>query len=225
MGQSRRIDDDKIHWKRTTQFSVPRVQCPEERSKAKVVENYQYTSALMRDTVDWTCFSHNYFCSSAQYLRNSLRLVSRIANPTMLEQWRPVLVGQSDPLFVPTEFVDEWHLHSSTDDPCARKCYCKSTKNEWKGYHNKIVWLRFVLDAGFLTTVVRPYSTSLSKAHWRILTIHRVSGMSWVHFAKRWKLIWPARLDIEGTPKLGPCWKSQTATYKVNMEWKSELSL
>ena len=26
-----------------------------------------------------------------------------------------------------------------------KKIYCKRTKNEWKGYHNKIVWLRFVL--------------------------------------------------------------------------------
>ena len=26
-----------------------------------------------------------------------------------------------------------------------KKIYCKSTKNEWKGSHNKIVWLRFVL--------------------------------------------------------------------------------
>ena len=30
-----------------TQFSVPRVHCPEERSKAKVVENYRYTSVPM----------------------------------------------------------------------------------------------------------------------------------------------------------------------------------
>ena len=30
-----------------TQFSVPRVHCPEERLKAKEVENYQYTCALM----------------------------------------------------------------------------------------------------------------------------------------------------------------------------------
>ena len=26
-----------------------------------------------------------------------------------------------------------------------KKIYCKDTKNEWKGHHNKIVWLRFVL--------------------------------------------------------------------------------
>ena len=32
-------------------FSVPRVHCPEERSKAKVVKNYQYTSALIGVTI------------------------------------------------------------------------------------------------------------------------------------------------------------------------------
>ena len=31
--------------------------------------------------------------------------------------------------------------------------------------------------------------------HWRILTIHRFSGFSWVHFAKRRRFIWTKRLD------------------------------
>ena len=38
--------------KADTQFSVPRVYCPEQRSKAKVVENYQYTSALMKGRLE-----------------------------------------------------------------------------------------------------------------------------------------------------------------------------
>ena len=33
------------------------------------------------------------------------------------------------------------------------------------------------------------------------------------------------KIGFEGTPKLGPCQKSQPATCKVNMEWKSELCL
>ena len=33
------------------------------------------------------------------------------------------------------------------------------------------------------------------KAHWRVLTIYRTSDLSWVHFTKRWKIIWPKRLD------------------------------
>ena len=47
MGQSRGIDDDKMLKKTDTQFSEPRVHCPEERSKAKEVENDQYTSVPM----------------------------------------------------------------------------------------------------------------------------------------------------------------------------------
>ena len=32
-------------------------------------------------------------------------------------------------------------------------------------------------------------------------------------------------VGFEGTPRLDPYWKSQPATYKVNMEWKLELNL
>ena len=45
-----------------TQYCVPRVHCPEERSKAKVVDNYQHPSALMRGRLK---LSHNYFCYSS----------------------------------------------------------------------------------------------------------------------------------------------------------------
>ena len=47
MGQSRSIDDDQIQRNADTQFSEPRVHCPEERSKAKEVGNYQDTSVSM----------------------------------------------------------------------------------------------------------------------------------------------------------------------------------
>ena len=47
---------------------------------------------------------------------------------------RLVLAGQSDPFFVPTSSLMKTHT-PLTDE----KIYCKSTKNEWKGYHNKIV--------------------------------------------------------------------------------------
>ena len=62
------------------------------------------------------------------------------------------------------------------------------------------------------------------KGHWRVLTIHRISAMSWVHFAKRWKIIWPERLD-SGNTKIGPVWKLQPVACKVSMEWKSEVSV
>ena len=33
------------------------------------------------------------------------------------------------------------------------------------------------------------------------------------------------KVGFEGTPKLGPCYKSQPATCKVKIEWKLELNL
>ena len=33
------------------------------------------------------------------------------------------------------------------------------------------------------------------------------------------------KVGFEGTPKLGPYWKSQPVTCKVNMEWKLEMIL
>ena len=55
MGQSRGIDDDRLLEKADTQFSGPRVHCPEERSETKVVDNYQYTSALIRERLKLFC--------------------------------------------------------------------------------------------------------------------------------------------------------------------------
>ena len=46
MGQSCRADDVNILQKAITQSSDPRVHYPEERSKAKVVDNYQCISVL-----------------------------------------------------------------------------------------------------------------------------------------------------------------------------------
>ena len=49
---------------------------------------------------------------------------------------RPVLAGQSDPLFEPASFV---HDNTNTVDrsSCTRRFWCKRTKNEWKGSENK----------------------------------------------------------------------------------------
>ena len=50
---------------------------------------------------------------------------------------RPVLVGQSDPLFVPTSVMKT--LTPLTDDPAQpENIYCKDVRNELKSYHNKI---------------------------------------------------------------------------------------
>ena len=73
------------------------------------------------------------------------------------------------------------------------RAYCKSTKNEWTSCHNKIVWSSFVLMQDSWERLTSD-STSWQK-HWRIFTIYRISGLSWVHLAKRRSIISPERLD------------------------------
>ena len=60
MGQSRWIDDDQFRRKRTPSFPSHEYICPQERQKAKEMENIN--ALLCRWTNDWNCFSHNYFC-------------------------------------------------------------------------------------------------------------------------------------------------------------------
>ena len=81
MGQSRRTDDDKFSVKADTQFSEPRVHCPEERSKAKVVENYQYTSALMRERLK-LFFAQLFLLISSVFMEQS-QICVKNTNPAM----------------------------------------------------------------------------------------------------------------------------------------------
>ena len=58
------------------------------------------------------------------------------------------------------------------------------------------------------------------------LTIYRLGGLSWIHFAKRWRFIWKPKCWIWGNTKIvDPYWKLQLVVYKVNTELRSESSL
>ena len=67
------------------QSSDPLVHCPEERSKGKVVENYQYTSALMKDTIE-TFFRAQLFLVKSSVSTEQSQICVRNANLAMLEQ-------------------------------------------------------------------------------------------------------------------------------------------
>ena len=134
---------------------------------------------------------------------------------------RPVLAGQSDPLFVPTSsLMNHLHLRPMI---LRKKIHCKSTKNEWKGSHNKIVWLRFVLMQDSwqrLESDSTSWQKTLKNSHnlqnqWRVART----------LCHETKMHLNRKVGFEGTPKLGPCWKSQPVTCKVNMEWKLNLNL
>ena len=127
--------------KADAQFSVPRVHWPEERSKAKEVENYQYTCALMRERLK-LFFAQLFLVISSVFTEQSQKCVKNV-NLATIE--RGDLYWQDNLTHCLCQQVcwrKHLHLRPMT---LHQKIYCKSTKNEWKGSHNKIVWLRFVL--------------------------------------------------------------------------------
>ena len=100
-----------------------------------------------------------------------------------------VVKGQSARLFVPS--VIKTHIPLTDEILHNQKIYCKDIENELKSYHNKTDWVNFVLmqDSWPQLTVFH------DERHWRILTSHRFSGLSWVHIAKKRRFIWTKRLD------------------------------
>ena len=199
--------------KADAQSSEPRVHCPEECSKARVVENCQYTFVPVVKRLK-LFFAQLFLLISSIFTEQSQICVKNV-KPAMLEQGN--LFWWDKLTHCLCRQVRWWkHLHPRPMIP-RKKNHCKSTKNEWKSYHN-MYWCR-IPDNGFCRTVLH------DKRHWRIFTIYRDSGLSWVHFARRWKIIWPEKFWFEGTPIFGPYWKSQPVTCKVNMEWKIELHL
>ena len=96
-----------------TQFSVPRVRAPEERLKAEEVENYQYTSALMVERLKLfrTIISVNQLS-----IYGAVSDLCEEYKACQARTVKPVLVGQSDPLSVPTSSLMKTRT-PSTDDP------------------------------------------------------------------------------------------------------------
>ena len=91
--------------------------------------------------------------------------------------------------------VMKTHIHL-TDDPSQQE------EDLLQRYMERIEKLsqqdrvsKFCADAGFLTAVeVGQYFMTKDNEKLSI-TIHRRSGLSWEHTAKRWKVIWTKRLD------------------------------
>ena len=105
---------------------------------------------------------------------------------------RPVLAEQSEPLFEPARLLMTTPT-PSIEVPAQENLLQKYKERvERLSQQNRVIknlyWCR-IPDKSWSRTVLH------DKGHWRVLTIYRSSGMSWVHFAKRWKIIWPERLD------------------------------
>ena len=173
--------------KADTQFSVLQVHCHEERSKAKEVENYQYTS--VPTGIRLKLFFAQIFLLISSVFTGSLRFVWGIQSlPCKNGEtchgrtiW-PIVCAKCDE---DTYTFDRWS--------CARRCIAKIPRTSGKALTTRscdqdLYWCR-IPGNGRRRTVLH------DKRHWRILTIYRISGLSWVHFAKRRRYIWPERLD------------------------------
>ena len=121
---------------------------------------------------------------------------------------RLVLVGQSDPLFVPTSVMKTPTL--LTDDLAQEDLLRKNKERVDKlSQQNRVI--KFSADAGFLTTVdVGQYfmtkdmkNSHNSQNQWLVVST----------LCQEMKIHLTRKVGFAGTPKLGPRWKSQPATY------------
>ena len=145
MGQSRWIDDDKIWRKRTPNFPCHESTVPRNAQKAKEVENYQYTSALMVERLKLFFAQLFLLISSASTEQSQIVWGIQSLPCKNGETW----CWEDNLTHCLCQQVCWWkHLHLRPMI-LREKIYCKSTKYEWKGSHNKIVWQRFVLMQDF----------------------------------------------------------------------------
>ena len=99
--------------KADTRFSVPRVRSLEERSKAKEVGNYLYTSVPTGERLK-LFFAQSFLLISSVSTEQSQ--ICEEYKACLVRTGRPVLAGQSDPLFEPASLLTKTPT-PSTDDP------------------------------------------------------------------------------------------------------------
>ena len=189
MWQSRWIDDDQVQRKRTPSFPSHESIVPRNAQKQR---RWKIINTLLcRWRYDWNCFSHNDFCKSAQYLRSSFRFVWWIQ--CLSSKNGETRAGRTIwPIVRASKIVDD-NTYPFDWSSCTRKFIAKVQGTSGKALTTRpidkiLYWCR-IPENSWSRTVLH------DKGHWRVLTIHRISGMSWVHFATRWKINWPERLD------------------------------
>ena len=96
-------------------------------------------------------------------------------------------------------------------------------RTSWKAITDKINWVNSVWPAGSLSVMENGrYFITKDTGD---LTQFQHSGLSWIHLFRE-KIQHHNRKDgSKRTPKLGPCWKLQPATFTINKELRSKLCL
>ena len=190
------------------QFSVPRLHCPEENSKAKDMVNCRFT--LQPSGNDWYYFSHNCFCKPAQSLRSSRGDVWRIWNPSRQigATWCDGAINRAQ-CDQDRSFFGEWWPSISKFSIAIK------WRTNWEAVSTRQIEKN--LYGCRISECCWEWTVFHDERHWRFYTI-QYSGLSWIHSSER--------EDSTSQPKgWDPCWKLQPVTFTVNMEVRSELFL
>ena len=166
--------------------------------KVKEVENYQIHFCADGDTIE-TVFRTIISVTQLSIYRAVSDLCAEYSS-CRTRTVRPVLAGQSDPLFelasllmtTPTRSTE---VHAQED---LLQKYTERVErlSQTKPCDQNLYWCR-IPDYSWSRTALH------DKGHWRVLTIYRYSGMSWAHFAKNEKSTDPKGW-IRGNTKIGP---------------------
>ena len=175
--------------KADTQFSVPRVLCQgtlKSRGGGKLSTHFCADLETIK-TVFRTIISVNQLSIYGAVLD-----LCEEFKTCQARTGRRVLAGQCIPLSEPASLLVK-RPTPSTDDP-AQEDLLKKYQGRVERLSQQNREIQFCTDAGFQTTVgVGQYFMTN--------TIHRSSGLSWVHFAKIWKNHLTRKVGFEGTPR------------------------
>ena len=118
---------------------VFRATSPLSRGNAQKPRRWKIIYALLcRKGCDWNCFSHNHFCQSSQYLRNSLRFAWRVQYLSNKHR-ETVVAEQSDPLFAPADLLIMTPTPSDWNS-CTRKSIAEAQRTSGKPSTTRINW-------------------------------------------------------------------------------------
>ena len=220
MGHNGGENDVRIRRKRTSNFSVLQVHCPEVNSKAEVMENCRYTIAADLETIE-TIFR---IIVSA----NQLSLYGAVA--LICEEYeffhertgQPVVRGQSSPSFVPSVIKTEVPL--DCDDLALKDLLLQLNGERIEKLSQQDRLSKFCMDAGFLNVVeIGQYfmtkdteeQSHNSQMQWIVVSTH----------CQEMKKHRNQKVRSEETPELDPYWKLQPVACTVSTELRSELCL
>ena len=105
---------------------------------------------------------------------------------------KPVVGGQSSSSFVPS--VIKTNVPLNNDDHAHKDLLLQRYGERIEKLLQQDRLSKFCMDAGFPECCWNR-TVFHDERYCRVLTIHRCSGLSWVHFAKRRRCIWTKRLD------------------------------